>query len=128
MADFMDTLKDKAGKFFKSAESVTKTTIKKTSESVNTLKLNYSIKEVENSIDDICKSLGRMIYEEYKNGAEFTGEYLDNCQKIDEYYDEIEILKTKIAETNNKRLCPNCGKYNESDSKYCSDCGQVFED
>ena len=128
MADFMDTLKDKAGKFFKSAESVTKTTIKKTSESVNTLKLNYSIKEVENSIDDICKNLGRMIYEEYKNGAEFTGEYLDNCQKMDEYYDEIEILKTKIAETNNKRLCPNCGKYNESDSKYCSDCGQVFED
>ena len=126
MSDFMDTLKDKAGKFFKSAESVTKTTIKKTSESVNTLKLNYSIKEVENSIDSILKDLGKMIYEEYKNGAEFTGVYLENCEKIDEYYEEIEILKTKIAETQNKRLCPNCGKYNEADSKFCSDCGQVF--
>lgn len=126
MSDFMDTLKDKAGKFLKGAESVTKTTIKKTSESVNTLKLNYSIKEVENSIDGILKDLGKMIYDEYKNGAEFTGIYLDNCEKIDEYYEEIEILKTKIAETNNKRLCPNCGKYNEADSNFCSDCGHVF--
>ena len=126
MSDFMTTLKDTAGKLFKGAESVTKTTIKKTSESVNTLKLNYSIKEVEGSIDDVLKNLGKMIYDEYKNGAEFTGEYADNCQKIDEYYEEIEILKTKIAETNNKLLCPNCGKYNEAGSKFCSGCGQDF--
>lgn len=128
MSDFMNTLKDTASKLFKGAESVTKTTIKKTSESVSTLKLNYSIKEVENSIDSIYKDLGKMIYDEYKDGAEFTGVYLDNCQKIDEYYEEIEILKTKIAETNNKLLCPNCGKYNEAGAKFCSGCGQVFSE
>lgn len=127
MSDFMDTLKDTAGKVIKGAESVTKTTIKKTSESVTTLKLSYSIKEVESAMDDVLKKMGTLIYEEYKNGADFSGVYLENCEKIDKCLEEIELLKIKIAETKNKKLCPDCGKYNEPDSKYCSCCGHVFD-
>ena len=44
MSDFIEILKKNTEKVIDTTESLTKTTIKKTSESVNTLKLNYSVK------------------------------------------------------------------------------------
>lgn len=126
MSDFIEILKKNTEKVIDTTESLTKATIKKTSESVNTLKLNYSIKNIESSIENIYKSLGQMLYNEYQNGAEFQDEYLAKCEKIDEHLEEIEILKTKIAEITNKQLCPKCKNYTDIDSKYCSACGYDF--
>ena len=123
MSDFIEILKKNTEKVIDTTESLTKTTIKKTSESVNTLKLNFSVKNIESSIETLYKSLGEMLYNEYLNGAEFQDEYLAKCEKIDEHLEEIEILKTKIAEIKNKQLCPKCKKYTDIDSNYCSSCG-----
>ena len=98
MSDFIEILKKNTEKVIDTTENFTKSTIKKTSESVNTLKLNYSIKNIETSIENIYKSLGEMLYNEYQNGAEFQDDYLAKCEKIDEHLEEIEFLKTKIAE------------------------------
>ena len=123
MSDFIETLKKNTEKVIDTTENLTKATIKKTSESVNTLKLNYAIKNIDSNINNIYKSLGKMLYDEYLNGAEFQDEYLTKCEKISELNEEIEILKIKIAEINNKQLCPKCKKYTDIDSKYCSACG-----
>lgn len=127
MADFVENLKKSAEKAFDSAETVTKAAIKKTSESVNVLKLKYSVRDIESDIKDIYTELGKMLYGEFCDGAEFTGEYREKCEKISEHYEEINILKTKIAEMTNKQICPKCGKYNDSDSRFCSSCGLEFE-
>ena len=126
MSDFVENLKKGTEKVIDSAGTVTKAAIKKTSESVNTLKLKYSIKDIESHISSIYKEIGKMIYEEYNNGAEFDGQYKELCDKINGYYEEIDILKTTIAEINNKQLCPQCGKYLETDAKFCSACGHEF--
>lgn len=122
--DFVENLKKGAEKAFDSAENVTKAAIKKTSESVNTLKLKYAIKDIENNMDSVYKELGKMLYNEYENGAEFEGEYKEKCEKIEGFLSEIDVLRAKIAEISNKQICPNCGKSNEIDAKFCSSCGE----
>lgn len=122
--DFVENLKKGAEKAFDSAETVTKAAIKKTSESVNTLKLKYAIKDIENNMDSVYKELGKMLYNEYENGAEFEGEYKEKCEKIKGFLSEIDVLRAKIAEISNKQICPNCGKSNEIDAKFCSGCGE----
>ncbi len=122
--DFVENLKKGAEKAFDSAENVTKAAIKKTSESVNTLKLKYAIKDIENNMDSVYKELGKMLYNEYENGAEFEGEYKEKCEKIEGFLSEIDVLRAKIAEISNKQICPNCGKSNEIDAKFCSGCGE----
>lgn len=126
MSDFVENLKKGAEKVLDSAESVTKATIRKTSESVNTLKLKYAIKDIEADIQALYAELGKMLYKEYSEGSEFNGEYGEKCEKINEHFEEIDILRTKIAELSNKQLCPECGKYNEQDAKYCSSCAHEF--
>lgn len=128
MSDFIQNLKKNAEKLLDNAGSVTKATIKKTSESVNTLKLRYSVKDIESNISSIYEELGKMLYSEYRDGAEFTGEYLEKCEQITSHLEEIEILKTKIAELSDKQLCPDCGKYSEPNSKFCPSCGHEFEE
>ena len=128
MADFVENLRKGAEKALDSAETVTKAAIKKTSESVSTLKLKYSVKDIESDIDKIYSELGKMLYNEYCEGAEFEGEYKEKCDTITEHFKEIDILKTKIAEMSNKQLCPECGKYSESQAKFCSSCGHEFND
>lgn len=122
--DFVENLKKGAEKALDSAETVTKAAIKKTSESVSTIKLKYAIKDIENNMDILYKDLGKMLYNEYKDGAEFEGEYGEKCEKIESYLSEIDVLRAKIAEISNKQICPHCGKSNEMGAKFCSECGE----
>lgn len=126
MQEFVENLKKGAEKALDSAEVVTKKAIKKTSESVNIVKLKIAVKDIEGNIDNVYSELGKMLYSEYKNGAEFEGEYKEMCEKIASHLDEIAILKTKIAEISNKQICPECGKYTDLGAKYCSACGYEF--
>ena len=127
MSDFVKNLKKNAEKIIDTTNAFTKATIKKTSESVNSLKLKYSIKDIESNIDDVYKALGKMIYKEYLNGAEFEGGYLEKCERIDEHFEEIEILNVKLAEIGNGMVCPDCKKHIPGDSKFCPGCGYKFE-
>lgn len=128
MADFVDTLKKGMEKTLDSAETVTKAAIKKTSESVSAMKINYSIKEVNSNIDELYKALGKMLYKEYTEGSEFTGEYRENCEKITEYNNEISLLQSKLAEAKNKKICPECKSLVTPESQFCSNCGNALED
>ena len=122
--DLVENLKKGAEKALDSAETVTKAAIKKTSESVNTIKVKYAIKDIENNMNNVYKDLGKMLYNEYEEGAEFEGEYKEKCEKIEGFLSEIDVLRAKIAEISNKQICPNCGKSNEMSAKFCSECGE----
>ena len=126
MQEFVETLKKGAEKAIDSAEIVTKKAIKKTSESVNIVKLKIAAKDIEGNIENIYSELGKMLYNEYKEGAEFEGEYKEMCEKISAHLEEITILKTKIAEISNKQICPVCEKYTDEGARYCSACGHEF--
>lgn len=127
MSDFVENLKKGAEKAFDGAENVTKAAIKKTSETVSTMKLNYSIRDIEKNIDGLYKELGRMLYNEFLQNAGFEGEYSEKCGKISECYDEISVLKAKVAEISSKQICPECGEYNDAGARFCSSCGKEFE-
>ncbi len=128
MSDFVENLKKGAEKALDNAEVVTKAAIKKTSESINTLKLRYSVKDIEDNISSLYHELGKMLYEEYSQGVELEGEYKEKCDKITDHYSEITILKTKIAELSNKRICPRCDKYTDQEARFCSFCGHSFDE
>ena len=127
MSDFIESIKKNADKLLDNAGTITRSTIKKTSESVAVLKLKHSAKDVESKIDSLYAHIGRLLYEEHSRGAEFTGEYAEKCSQIDNALEELEKIKKQIAELNNQRLCPSCGKYNPSDSSFCSYCGHKHD-
>lgn len=128
MADFVENLKKGAGKALDNAENITKAAFKKTSESVNTLKLKYSLRDIESDINALFSKLGEMLYCEFSDGAEFNGEYLEICEKIAGYYEEIAVLKAKIAELSGKCVCPACGGFVDADARFCPSCGKELAD
>ncbi len=128
MADFVDTLKKGAEKTIDVAETVTKAAIKKTTESVNAMKLNFSIKEANDNINKLYRELGEMLFEEFDQGSEFGGEYKEKCEKIVSLKDSIAELKVQLAELKNQKICPSCGAHSDKDSQFCSSCGNNMED
>ena len=109
-------IKDEAGKFTKDALDKTKKVIDRT-------KYNYTVSELEDRIKGHLSELGKKLYSEYENGAEFDSEIMENCKSIDELKDEINEIKLKIAETRDGKVCEECGFVNDKDASFCKKCG-----
>lgn len=128
MADFVDTLKKGVEKTIDGAENITKTAIKKTGETVNNLKINYSIKDLKSEIDKNYIELGKLLFKEYTEGAEFSGKYNEYCEQIEKQNEEIDELQAKLATLKNQKFCSECGCFASSDSQFCPNCGNSLDD
>lgn len=124
MNDVFDKIRDGALKAKDEAEKFTKVAVKKTSDAVSKAKLNYAVSETENKINELFTELGRILYNEYKNGAEFPENISEICQQAEKLYEEIETVKEQIAKMKNAVVCPSCGEYNHEESIYCAKCGK----
>lgn len=123
MEDFVSKLKQTAGKVVAEAEKLTSVAVSKTGNLVSQTKMNYTINSNEGKIKEIFSEIGRYIYDEYKKGAEVSEDILEKFEIVDEMFDEINELKTKIADMKNAVICEECGEYNSQESTFCSKCG-----
>ena len=71
MNDMFDKIRDGALKAKDEAEKITKVAVQKTSNAVSKAKLGYAVSETENKINELFTELGRILYNEYKNGGEY---------------------------------------------------------
>lgn len=107
---FMDDLK----KFGKNVAQ-------KSSDVVETTKLNMSISQEKDKINKIYYEIGAAVYEQYKVGNDLgLGE---KCMQIVEIEAKITELQAKIMEIKNSTKCPGCGAEVSNETVFCASCG-----
>ena len=127
MDEIFDKIKKGAIKAKDEAEKLTREAVDKTKKVIDKTKYNYTISGLESSCKDYLAELGKKLYEEYQNGAEFEGDILENCQKIDELRKDIDEIKGKIADINDGTICQNCGALIDTDASFCKKCGNKID-
>lgn len=128
MEDMINKVKLGAAKAIDEAEKFTKNAVKKTKDVIDQTKYKYTISEIETKIKDVLAELGASIYNEYKEGSEFDDDIAQKCSQLDEFYQEIEEIKTKIAQLTKTTVCKNCGALINNESVFCPKCGAKKED
>ncbi len=86
------------GAFSKLGNTVKKTAdniAEKSSDVIETTKLNMTIKDEEDKISKSYIALGKLVYESYIDGREIV-DLKGSCDSIKEKYDKIYNLKCKI--------------------------------
>ncbi len=107
---FMDDLK----KFGKNVAQ-------KSSDMVETTKLNMSISQEKEKINKLYYEIGAAVYEQYKLGNDLG--LGDKCMQIAEYEAKVEEFQAKILEIKNAAKCPGCGAEVSAETAFCANCG-----
>jgi RNA polymerase subunit RPABC4/transcription elongation factor Spt4 len=114
---FIKKIKDSASRVTEKAQN-----------SVEIGKLNGLISDVEQEMEVEFTKMGRLFYDGYrsKDMSVAEGKMVElsrNCSKLQE---KIEVLRTRIAELKNERLC-SCGHIVALDANFCPKCGSKLE-
>lgn len=88
---FFDDLK-------KNAVDAAEKVAEKSSELIETGKLNLSIKSEEEKISRLFEEIGKALYDDYKSGNVVDSVFQEKMKIIDEKYGIIESYKAKIEE------------------------------
>ncbi|MDH4619343.1 zinc ribbon domain-containing protein [Brevibacillus sp. AY1] len=99
---------------------------------VNKFRLN--IQSLEAEIQDRYKRIGQAVYQSTSDeiGSEPELDQKTNVsivqlsQEIRFRQQEITALNKKILELNHQKSCNKCGRLNQLEVKYCSECGHEF--
>lgn len=127
MDDVFESIKKGAYRAKDETEKFAKAVVEKSSSLINQTKLKCAISENEDKIKELLVAMGEIVYHEYQNGAELTGDIGDKCNSINTLRDEIITLNEKIAKLKDNVICPSCGEYNPNQNTYCSKCGTKLE-
>ncbi len=111
----------------KKVGEATQAVAKKSSEIVETTKLNSSINSEEDKIQKLYIQIGKAAYAQFtQTGA--AEEYLkESCEAIAAHEQNIVALREKIAEVKGTKTCINCGVEMERTQVFCSKCGTKNE-
>ncbi len=115
--DFFSKLGKKASKTYQ----VTKEKAVNLSEE---LKLKGKISDLKDKIEDVYKEIGKIVYDEVKDGKDVSKEEITaKCEIISKYKDEIEKLQSDILALKNVIKCTNCGVELDLGDPFCYKCG-----
>lgn len=123
MEDFLGKVKEQATKAKTGATKLGKQVYEKTNTAIAITKLSIAVSETDSKIKDAYETIGRTVYDKYITDGTVCDIVGENCRAIDELFKEREALLEKKAELKSSIKCPDCGKYNNNDSAYCSKCG-----
>ncbi len=125
--DIIDAVRFGTKKAVSGAGEFAKTMAKKTNGLIDRAKLSYAIDETEEKIGELAKEIGMLIYDQSKNAGEMPEDIGERCRKMELLYDELAILKKKIAEGREEKICPECGTANNITAQFCQQCGSRFD-
>lgn len=98
-----------------------KNVAQKSSDMVETTKLNMSITQEREKINKLYNEIGAAVYEQYKLGNDLG--LGDKCMQIAEHEAKIEEYQAKILEIKNAMKCPGCGAEVSAETTFCANCG-----
>lgn len=115
--DFFSKLGKKASKTYQ----VTKEKAVNLSEE---LKLKGKINDLKDKIEDIYIEIGKIVYNEIKDGKDVSKEEVtEKCEVISNYKEKIEKLQSDILALKNVVRCANCGVELDLGDPFCYKCG-----
>ena len=124
MDKLFDNIKKGVSIAVNEAEKLTKVVTAKTTNIVDTTKLNFALSDTESKINKLYAKIGEMVYTKHTQGTEFDGEIGSICAEIDAFKEEASNIKEQIASLKNTTACPKCGQFNDRSNDYCSKCGE----
>lgn len=136
--------------FFDKLNQVAKNLGDKTSDAIETTKLNSKINSERNAAEEELKKIGEYYYNIYLSGGNVATEVLEACQNVNAHYDAIEAAQAEIngikaekttvkaivspAQTASvqsvsaaENVCSVCGAVNAEGTKFCFECGNKLE-
>lgn len=128
MKEFLETL---GKKITETAEAVGKKTgdvvesvSQKTGEIVEEQKMKSQIRTLEKGNNRDFSDIGKMIYEQFKNGKVVDLQFVELCEAIEKREEAIEVFKKQIADLKGLDICSSCQASLEKDAVYCPKCGK----
>ena len=91
---------------------------------VDVAKLNMRIFDLNGEINDLLKSIGRMVYDTHRGAEPDAASLAPLLSQIDEKHEAITQLKQRIRLLKNVRSCPDCGCACGREDKFCKACGR----
>lgn len=102
---------------------MTKSVVKKSESFIEQSKLKFARNDIEKKMNDVYAAIGKYVYEQHREGAEFTDVVGENCSVLDELNDELKEIKAQIADAKNSVICSECENLNSAENLYCAKCG-----
>ena len=132
MKDFFENL---GKKITETAEVVGKKTgevvdsvSQKTGEMVEEQKIKSQIRTLKKGNNRDVGDMGKMIYEQFKNGEQVNAPFAELCETIKQREASIEEYNKQIAELKGFDVCKNCQIGLEPGTVFCPKCGTKVED
>lgn len=133
--------------FFDKLNDFAKNIGDKTSDAIETTKLNSRISSERSAAGEDLKKIGEHYYNLFTAGGEVAPEVVEFCQSAKAHYDaaneaQAEIERIKMENEAEKvaaaapivptaqvsgNACPSCGTVNSEGTKFCQDCGTKLE-
>jgi regulator of replication initiation timing len=124
----------KVSDIFGKIKSGARKVAKKTNTTVDIKRVEMEIGSTKKQMDDLYRKLGEMVYDNKAMNAPENSEVAGIVAKISDLKQliiskEEEIKDIKVGKVSTpmpepgKRFCPNCGKVNDVDNKFCAECG-----
>ncbi len=143
--------------FFDKLNQVAKNLGDKTTDAIETTKLNTKIHSEKNAAEEELKKIGEFYYNVFANGGSVAPEVLEFCQKAKEHYDAIEgaqaginqikadneaaktaaqapvaptvpVYEAPVTAAPTGNVCSSCGAINAEGTKFCFECGNKLEE
>ena len=111
----------------KKVGNIAKTAAKKSGDLVGTTKLNMTINSEEDKIKKLYSEIGKSVYNKFQGGNNFESDLMSMCQQANEIEKSIGLIRQKISEIKNIKICPNCKSELELNITFCAKCGTKQE-
>ena len=121
MSDFWTNLGRKVN-------SVSSSAAKKVDSLTTIAKLNLSLREKENDLEDCFEKIGSLVYDKIKKSYETDEEVAVCIDEAEKLLEDIAKIKADLRRAKKTKSCPDCGKDSSVEAKFCSVCGAKFEE
>lgn len=121
--DFWDKLTKKASETYKGASE-------KTNKIARETKLKIKINDNKSKIEDLYEEIGKKIYQKHVANEEINikDDIKEDCKRIDDLANEIEVFQKEIWGLKDSKQCPNCKSKIGKDDAFCPNCGAKQEE
>lgn len=101
---------------------------KKTGEVVNVQRQKFEVTSLNGKIEKDYAELGKIFFEQIKDSEDMPENVSVLVSAISEKKEKISSLNLEIAQTQKKKICPNCKAVMEQNASFCSACGVAFSE